>query len=69
MGDVLSGVIGGLLGQKLAPYDAARVGAWVCGRAAEIAIFESGQCEQSLVASNVIDHLGGAFRDLADRCS
>ena len=37
MGDVLTGVCAGLLGQGLSLYDAARVGAWLCGRAAEIA--------------------------------
>ncbi|HEY4283424.1 MAG TPA: NAD(P)H-hydrate dehydratase, partial [Chthoniobacterales bacterium] len=42
-GDVLTGVLAGLLGQKLGAYDAARVGAWVCGRAAEIAVFDAGQ--------------------------
>ena len=68
MGDVLSGVIAALLGQKLAPYDACRVGSWVCGRAAEIAIFHEGESEQSLVASDIIEHLGPAFRDLADQC-
>src|SRR5204863_906109 len=39
MGDVLTGVCAGLVGQGLSLYDAARVGAWLCGRAAEIAIF------------------------------
>ena len=43
MGDVLTGVCAGLLGQRLSPYDAARVGAWLCGRAAEIAIFDGNQ--------------------------
>ncbi|MBA2744563.1 MAG: NAD(P)H-hydrate dehydratase, partial [Chthoniobacterales bacterium] len=38
MGDVLTGVCAALIAQHLSPYDAARVGAWVCGRAAEIAI-------------------------------
>jgi NAD(P)H-hydrate epimerase len=68
MGDVLSGVIAALLGQRLSPYDAARVGAWVCGRAAEIAIFECGESEQSLVATDVIQQLGPAFRELAEQC-
>lgn len=68
MGDVLTGVIAALLGQKLSPYDAARVGAWVCGRSAESAIFESAETEQSLTATDVIQHLGPAFRELADRC-
>jgi ADP-dependent NAD(P)H-hydrate dehydratase / NAD(P)H-hydrate epimerase len=66
MGDVLTGVCAGLLGQKLAPYDAARVGAWVCGRAAEIAIFRAGASEESLLACDVLDHLGAAFNELRD---
>ena len=34
MGDVLTGVCAGLIGQGLSLYDAARVGAWLCGRSA-----------------------------------
>lgn len=34
-GDVLTGVIGALLARGLAPFDAARLGAWVHGRAGE----------------------------------
>ena len=64
MGDVLTGVCAGLLGQGLSLYDAARVGAWVCGRAAEIAIFSNGQSEQSLLARDVLNHLGNAFQEL-----
>src|SRR5712675_1956820 len=64
MGDVLTGVCGGLLGQGLSPYDAARVGAWLCGRAAEIAIFNGNQSEQSLLPRDVLDHLGNAFKEL-----
>src|SRR5207249_4167262 len=37
MGDILTGVCAGLAGQGLSLYDAARLGAWICGRAAEIA--------------------------------
>ena len=64
MGDVLTGVCAGLLGRKLSLYDAARLGAWVCGRAAEMAIFISGASEESLLASDVLDHLGDAFNEL-----
>jgi hydroxyethylthiazole kinase-like uncharacterized protein yjeF len=64
MGDVLTGVCAGLLGQGLSLYDAARVGAWVCGRAAEIAIFNGIQSEQSLLPRDVLDHLGDAFKEL-----
>ena len=65
MGDVLTGVCAGLIGQGLSLYDAARVGAWLCGRSAEIAIFEGGASEQSLLPSDVLDNLGRAFADLA----
>ena len=64
MGDVLTGVCAGLLGRKLSLYDAARLGAWVCGRAAEMAIFISGASEESLLASDVLNHLGAAFNEL-----
>jgi NAD(P)H-hydrate epimerase len=64
MGDVLTGVCAGLVGQGLSLYNAARVGAWLCGRAAEIAIFNNGQSEQSLLARDVFDHLGDAFDEL-----
>jgi ADP-dependent NAD(P)H-hydrate dehydratase / NAD(P)H-hydrate epimerase len=64
MGDILSGVCAGLIGQGLSLYDAARVGAWICGRAAEIAIFNNGQSEQSLLPRDVLDHLADAFKEL-----
>jgi NAD(P)H-hydrate epimerase len=64
MGDVLTGVCAGLLGQGLSPYDAARIGAWLCGRAAEIAIFNGNQSEQSLLPRDIVDHLGDAFKEL-----
>jgi ADP-dependent NAD(P)H-hydrate dehydratase / NAD(P)H-hydrate epimerase len=64
MGDVLTGVCAALLGQGLSPYDAARVGAWLCGRAAEIAIFDGNQSEQSLLPRDVLDHLGDAYEEL-----
>jgi ADP-dependent NAD(P)H-hydrate dehydratase / NAD(P)H-hydrate epimerase len=64
MGDVLTGVCAGLLGQGLSLYDAARIGAWVCGRAAEIAIFNNGQSEQSVLPRDVLNHLGDAFKEL-----
>ena len=64
MGDVLTGVCAGLVGQGLSLYDAARIGAWACGRAAEIAIFNGNQTEQSLLPRDVLDHLGDAFKEL-----
>jgi hydroxyethylthiazole kinase-like uncharacterized protein yjeF len=64
MGDVLTGVCAGLLGQGLSPYDAGRIGAWVCGRAAEMSIFQANASEESLLPSDVLAHLGEAFNDL-----
>jgi ADP-dependent NAD(P)H-hydrate dehydratase / NAD(P)H-hydrate epimerase len=64
MGDVLTGVCAALIAQKLSLFDAARVGAWVCGRAAEIAIFNDGESEQSLLPRDVLTNLGRAFREL-----
>jgi NAD(P)H-hydrate epimerase len=64
MGDILTGVCAGLAGQGISLYDAARVGAWLCGRAAEMAIFKDGQSEQSLLPRDVLDHLGAAFNEL-----
>ncbi len=66
MGDVLTGVCAGLLGRGLTVYDAGRIGAWVCGRAAEIAIFHAGQSEESLLPRDVLAYLGAAFNDLRE---
>lgn len=63
-GDVLTGVIAALAAQGLVQPDAARLGAWLCGRAAEIAVNYGGQSEESLLASDVIDHLAVAFAQL-----
>jgi NAD(P)H-hydrate epimerase len=64
MGDVLTGVCAGLAGRALSLYDCGRIGAWACGRAAELAVFQKGESEESLLASNVLANLGGAFNEL-----
>jgi ADP-dependent NAD(P)H-hydrate dehydratase / NAD(P)H-hydrate epimerase len=64
MGDVLTGVCAALLAQKLSPFDAARVGAWACGRAAEISIFNNGESQQSLLPRDVLTNLGRALSEL-----
>ena len=63
-GDVLSGVIAGLCAQGLSAFNAARVGGYIVGRAAEIAAIE--KSEYSLLASDVIENLGKAFLSLND---
>ena len=64
MGDVLTGVCTALLGQNLSLFDAARVGAWACGRAAELAIFNDRESQQSLLPRDVLTNLGRAFGEL-----
>ncbi|MBJ7259540.1 MAG: NAD(P)H-hydrate dehydratase [Chthoniobacterales bacterium] len=64
MGDVLTGVCTALLGQHADTYLAASIGAWVCGRAAEIAVIESGASEESLTPGEVLANLGRAFDSL-----
>ena len=64
MGDVLTGVCAALLAQNLSPFDAARIGAWACGRAAELALFNNSDSEQSLLPRDVLTNLGHAFREL-----
>jgi ADP-dependent NAD(P)H-hydrate dehydratase / NAD(P)H-hydrate epimerase len=64
MGDVLTGVCAALLAQKLSPFEAARVGAWACGRAAEISIFNNGESQQSLLPRDVLTNLGRALGEL-----
>jgi NAD(P)H-hydrate epimerase len=64
MGDVLTGVCAGLAGRQLSLYDCGRIGAWACGRAAELAVFQKAESEESLLAGNVLANLGGAFNEL-----
>ena len=68
MGDVLTGVCAALIGQGLTCYDAARTGAWLCGRAAELAIYNGPRSEESLAATDVLSHLGAAFKQLRAKC-
>ena len=64
MGDVLTGICAGLAAQGVALHDAACLGAWLSGRAAERAITHGGHSQESLAAGDMADHLGGAFTDL-----
>jgi len=64
MGDVLTGVCTALLGQGADTYKAASIGAWVCGRAAEIAVTHGGQSGESLTPGDVLENLGRAFDSL-----
>jgi hydroxyethylthiazole kinase-like uncharacterized protein yjeF len=69
VGDVLTGLLAALAGQGLAPYDAARLGSWLIGRAAELAIFSGAESTETLRPTALLDHLGQAFGDLRYGCS
>jgi NAD(P)H-hydrate epimerase len=58
-GDVLTGVIAALIAQKLSPFDAAVLGAYLHGLAGDIAAEQLGQ--HSLMASDLLDTLPEAF--------
>jgi NAD(P)H-hydrate epimerase len=62
MGDVLCGVVGGLLAQGLTASEAARLGVYLHGASADRAALESG--EIGLIASDVISGLRPGLRAL-----
>ena len=62
-GDLLAGVIGARLASGDRPVDAACLSAWLCGRAAELSLNKTHISEESLTASDVLVHLGAAYRD------
>jgi NAD(P)H-hydrate epimerase len=61
-GDVLTGVIAALIGQKLPAFEAAQLGAHVHGLAGDIARDQNG--EISLIAGDIVDSLPDAFYHL-----
>jgi NAD(P)H-hydrate epimerase len=61
-GDVLTGIITALLGQKYTPEHAAILGVYLHGLAGDIAAEFLGQ--ESLIASDIIDYLPQAFLEI-----
>jgi len=62
-GDVLTGIITGLLGQKYEPHHAAMLGVYLHGLAGDIAAKQNSQ--EALIAGDIIAHLGKAFLTLS----
>lgn len=57
-GDALAGVCGALLAKGLSPFDAGRLGAWLTGKAGEVAGAAKGP---GLVATDVVEALPGVL--------
>ncbi len=64
-GDVLAGLLAGLLGQGLSPFDAAKAGVFLHGRAGDMAAWRSSQA--GLVAGDIIQEIPYAFREITLR--
>ncbi len=59
-GDVLTGIITGLLASGYGPFSASVLGVYLHGLAGDLALGQESM--ESLVASNLIDNLGNAFK-------
>jgi hydroxyethylthiazole kinase-like uncharacterized protein yjeF len=64
-GDVLTGIITGLIAQGYHPSTAAIFGVYLHGKSADIAVEDFGY--QSLMSSHVIEYLGKAYLNLFER--
>ncbi|MEO1624929.1 MAG: NAD(P)H-hydrate dehydratase [Bacteroidota bacterium] len=63
-GDVLSGIITGLMAQGYVPKEAAILGMYLHGLAGDIAV-KAQMSQESLLAGDLIDHLGRAFHHIS----
>ena len=61
-GDVLTGMIAGLLAQNYLPFDAAVIGVYLHGLSGDLAAEELGMT--SLIASDIIDYISQAYKEL-----
>ena len=59
-GDVLTGIIAGLLAQKAPALEAARLGTWLHGRAGDLAAEKGGT--YGLMARHLVEYLPEAMR-------
>ena len=61
-GDVLAGIIAGLLAQKMSPYEAAKLGVYLHSRAGELASEEL--TEHSVLASDLMKYIPKAIAEI-----
>ena len=65
MGDLLTGLCAALVAQGTSLHDAACLGAWLSGRAAECALLH-GQSVESFTPQDLLSQLGAAFTGLKE---
>ncbi|MBI4178108.1 NAD(P)H-hydrate dehydratase [bacterium] len=63
-GDVLAGLICGLAAQGLSAFDASRLGVYLHGRAADIAVAQ-GRDKRTFLASDIFTYLDDALREIS----
>lgn len=61
-GDVLTGILAGLLAQGYSPEATAKIAVWIHGYAADLALRT--ESVESLIASDIVTHLGAAFKSI-----
>lgn len=64
-GDVLAGIIGGLLAQGITPFDAACSGVFLHGRAGDSAMWKKSQA--GLIASDILEEIPTVLREVMAR--
>ena len=64
VGDTLTGLCSAMIAGGINTFDAACLGSWINGRAAEIAIFNKDESYESLIASDLPKNYGQCFKDL-----
>lgn len=64
-GDVLTGMLAGLLAQRLSPWDAARAGVYLHGLAGDLAAADLGQV--GMIAGDLLDRIPRAIMQLTGR--
>ncbi len=64
-GDVLAGIIGGLMAQGIPPFDAARTGVFLHGRAGDCAMWKKSQA--GLLAGDLVEELPSVLREVSTR--
>ena len=68
IGDVLTGLSAALIAQGMSPHDAASLGSWLVGRAAEVCLSNGSRSPEALSAGDLAESLGSAFNELREGC-